>query len=57
MSARSSRRHPGRPLSRTAHWVRPEIEFAEWTNAGTLRHPSYLGTRSDKDPREVVREG
>jgi bifunctional non-homologous end joining protein LigD len=51
---------PPRPVSRLAHWIRPElvaeIEFAEWTNGGTLRHPSYLGTRDDKDPRDVVRE-
>ena len=43
-----------------AHWVRPqlvaEIEFTEWTNDGTLRHPSYQGLREDKKPAEVVRE-
>ena len=43
-----------------AHWVRPElvgeVEFAEWTDEGILRHPSFLGLRDDKDPREVVRE-
>ena len=51
---------PPRPVSRSAHWVRPEvvaeITFAEWTAGGTLRHPSYVGTRDDKDPRSVVRE-
>jgi bifunctional non-homologous end joining protein LigD len=33
-----------------------EVEFAEWTAAGNIRHPSYKGLREDKDPREVVRE-
>jgi bifunctional non-homologous end joining protein LigD len=43
-----------------AHWVRPElvgeIEFTEWTNDGTLRHPSFQGLREDKKARDVVRE-
>ncbi len=49
-----------RPVARTAHWVRPkvvvEVEFAEWTSEGRLRHPSYLGQRIDADPTRVVRE-
>ena len=44
-----------------AHWVKPkvvvEVKFAEWTSDGKLRQPIYLGTRDDKDPREVTREG
>jgi bifunctional non-homologous end joining protein LigD len=47
-------------IARTAHWVRPdlvaEITFGEWTSEGILRHASYLGLRSDKEPSEVVRE-
>jgi bifunctional non-homologous end joining protein LigD len=43
-----------------AHWVRPEIVvqvgFIEWTVHGKLRHPRLLGVRTDKSPREVVRE-
>ncbi|MET8247594.1 non-homologous end-joining DNA ligase [Streptomyces sp. NPDC005202] len=43
-----------------ARWVRPEliaqIAFTEWTRDGMLRHPSFLGLREDKKPREVVRE-
>jgi DNA ligase D-like protein (predicted ligase) len=41
-------------------WVRPElvaqIEFAEWTPDGDLRHSTFVGLREDKEPREVVRE-
>lgn len=54
--------HPPPPqeVSRSAHWVRPElvadVTFAEWTSSGTLRHPSYVALRDDKDPRDVVRE-
>jgi bifunctional non-homologous end joining protein LigD len=43
-----------------AHWIKPElvaeVAFTEWTNEGTLRHPSFQGLREDKKPREVVRE-
>lgn len=43
-----------------AHWIRPElvaeIGFTEWTEAGRLRHPRFLGLRTDKDPADVVRE-
>jgi DNA ligase D-like protein (predicted ligase) len=44
----------------TAEWVRPELVaelgFSEWTSAGRLRHPRFLGLRDDKAAREVVRE-
>ena len=50
----------GTGLPRHAHWVRPEVVvqvgFIEWTVHGKLRHPRLLGVRSDKSPREVVRE-
>ena len=43
-----------------AHWVKPEIVvqvgFIQWTVHGKLRHPRLMGVRSDKNPREVVRE-
>jgi bifunctional non-homologous end joining protein LigD len=46
---------------RGAHWLRPklvaEIAFTEMTKEGTLRHPSYLGLREDKEPEDVVIEG
>lgn len=42
-------------------WVSPqlvgEIGFSEWTTAGLLRHPRFLGLRDDKPAREVRREG
>jgi len=46
--------------SRGVHWVTPNLVgqfgFTEWTQAGKLRHPRFLGLRRDKDPEEVVRE-
>ena len=46
--------------ARRAHWVKPElvaeVAFTEWTEDGTLRHPSFQGLRADKPAREVVRE-
>lgn len=48
------------PREKGAHWVRPElvaqVGFGEWSRDGRLRHPRYLGLRSDKDPSDVVRE-
>ncbi len=42
------------------HWVRPElvgeVGFTEWTRDGRLRHPRFLGLRTDKAAREVRRE-
>ena len=47
------------PRSRV-HWVEPklvcQVAFTEWTGAGQLRHPRYLGLRRDKDPAGVTRE-
>jgi DNA ligase D-like protein (predicted ligase) len=41
-------------------WVTPklvaQIGFSEWTSAGLLRHPRFLGLRDDKPAREVRRE-
>src|SRR6266508_3157645 len=49
----------GRQPARGAIFVEPrfvaEVEFSEWTAAGTLRQPSYKGLRDDKDALEVVR--
>jgi bifunctional non-homologous end joining protein LigD len=49
------------PREPRVHWVRPllvvQVGFTEWTRAGLLRQPRYLGVRDDKKPTEVVREG
>lgn len=48
------------PDSSDALWVRPElvgeVEFANWTPDGSLRHARWRGLRPDKSPDEVVRE-
>jgi DNA ligase D-like protein (predicted ligase) len=45
---------------RGAHWSRPtlvvQVAFTEWTRDGKLRHPRYLGLRTDKAADDVVRE-
>lgn len=45
---------------RDAHFALPtvvvEVRFGEWTPDGRLRHPVYLGRRSDVDPATVRRE-
>lgn len=42
-------------------WVAPrlvaEVGFSEWTSAGLLRHPRFLGLREDKAASEVRKEG
>ena len=41
-------------------WVKPslvaEVKFTEWTRKGEMRHPVYLGLRTDKQAKNVVRE-
>jgi bifunctional non-homologous end joining protein LigD len=43
-----------------AHWVRPDVvvqvAFLEWTVHGKLRHPRFIGVRTDKNARDVVKE-
>jgi ATP-dependent DNA ligase len=52
---------PGPVPAGTVQWVTPklvaQIGFGEWTEAGLLRHPRFLGLRDDKTAREVRREG
>ena len=47
-------------VPRDARFVEPElvaeVRFGEWTAAGVLRHPTYVGLRDDVDPRTIVRE-
>jgi len=42
-------------------WLDPflvaRIEFLEWTPDNRLRHAQFVGIRSDKDAREVTRDG
>jgi DNA ligase D-like protein (predicted ligase) len=49
------------PVAGDIQWVTPrlvaEIGFSEWTSAGLLRHPRYLGLRDDKPALQVRREG
>lgn len=41
-------------------WLQPrlvgEVKFSEWTDRGEMRHPVFLGLRSDKKPTDVIRE-
>ena len=59
--ARAESPFTGSGLPRDAHFVEPvhvaEVRFSEWTAAGRIRQPAYLGLRDDRDPGEVVREG
>src|SRR5262249_33250297 len=48
---------PVQPAPQTAEpatWVRPElvceVRFNEWTTAGILRHPAFVGLRTDVTP-------
>jgi len=50
----------GRSQDQRAAWVDPvlvaQIKFTEWTSDDQLRQPVFLGLRSDKQAKEVVRE-
>lgn len=41
-------------------WVKPilvaEVEFAEWTNSGHIRHAVFKGLRMDKQSNKIIRE-
>jgi bifunctional non-homologous end joining protein LigD len=45
---------------KAVHWAEPrlvaQVAFTEWTRDGQLRHPRYLGLRTDKKATDVVRE-
>jgi bifunctional non-homologous end joining protein LigD len=49
---------PPRAHAADAVWVRPElvveVQYAEWTTDGRLRHPTYAGRRIDKDADQVT---
>lgn len=46
-----------REHARDAHWVEPrvvgEVQYAEVTGDGRLRHPSWRGLRPDREPSEA----
>lgn len=48
------------PNGRVDHWVEPqlvcEVRFTEWTADGGLRHPIFMGMRTDRKPEEIRRE-
>lgn len=54
-----SRFRPNPPRAK-AVWLKPElvceVTFTEMTEDGVFRHPSFKGLRSDKNPKEIVRE-
>src|SRR6185436_7449162 len=41
-------------------WVKPklvgEVKFTEWTSKGEMRHPVFLGLRTDKKAEDVISE-
>ena len=51
---------PKDPRLKRAVWVAPklvgEVAFTEWTDDGSVRHPSFQGLREDKKAQDVVRE-
>jgi bifunctional non-homologous end joining protein LigD len=51
---------PNEPGLRKAIWTEPklvaEVAFTEWTDDGSIRHPSFQGLREDKHAKDVVRE-
>jgi bifunctional non-homologous end joining protein LigD len=48
------------PKGRSHHWVEPklvcDVRFSDWTQDGGIRHPIFMGLRSDKLPEECRRE-
>lgn len=58
---RTSPFSPGPAPAGEVQWVTPrlvvEVGFGEWTPAGLLRHPRFLGLRDDKTAGEVRKEG
>ena len=56
--ARDTSPFAGRQPPKETQFVEPRlvagVEYGEWTQAGTLRHPSYKGLRDDVDPDDVT---
>jgi bifunctional non-homologous end joining protein LigD len=55
--ARPTSPFSGRQPPKESRFVEPRlvatVDYGEWTQARTLRHPSYKGLRDDVDPSEV----
>lgn len=51
---------PAPKTNEPATWVKPElvaeIEFTEWTEDGSMRHPIFMGLRDDKPATAVTKE-
>jgi len=49
----------GTPAGGGHHWVEPrlcaEVRFSEWTRDGGVRHPAFLGLRTERAPETVTR--
>ena len=52
--SRARKGRSGHDLGETA--TGPEVKFTEWTSAGEMRHPVFLGLREDKRAEDVVLE-
>lgn len=54
-------RRPYGPKMAMCRWLDPFLvarsEFLEWTSENRLHHARFAGLRSDKDARDVLREG
>ena len=48
------------PKGPSHHWILPElvaeVRYKEFTDAGVIRHPSFVRLRDDKSPEECVRQ-
>jgi bifunctional non-homologous end joining protein LigD len=48
------------PTGRSHHWIEPklvcEVRFSDWTHDGGIRHPAFLGMRTDKKPEECRKD-
>jgi hypothetical protein len=53
-------RPPSFSAENATTWLIPrlvgEVKFTEWTSEGEMRHPAFLGLRSDKKALDVIRE-
>src|SRR5215471_10913159 len=47
-------------VMKRCHWIKPvliaQVKFTEWTHDDQLRQPVFLGLRTDKEAKDVVRE-